>query len=46
MIAKFKAWLDHPFDSGMSYQRWFAFVGLLLVILIFWNIILSHMRDL
>jgi len=46
MLAQFKAWIDSPFTTGMSAQRWFAFVGLLLAITIIWSIILHHMSDL
>ena len=45
MIDGFKAWLDHPFRADMSAQRWLAFVGLLLAILVFWRIILSHLES-
>lgn len=46
MLASFKAWLDQPFSTGMTATRWFAFVGLLLVIMMFWGTILAHMREL
>ena len=45
MFAEFKAWLDSPFSTGMSATRWFAFVGLLLAVIILWSIILKHMSE-
>lgn len=46
MIASFKAWLDQPFTTSMSAKSWFLFVGLLLVIMMFWGTIIGHMREL
>jgi len=38
--TEFKAWLAQPFSEDMPASHWFLFIGLLLVIIIGWNIIL------
>jgi len=45
MIEAFSDWIKQPFQADMSAQRWLAFVGLLLAILIFWRIVLSHLES-
>ena len=36
----FLAWINQPFDGSMSAYRWFAFVGLLIAILVIWTRVL------
>jgi hypothetical protein len=42
----FRRWLKHPFSIDMTAGEWFLFVGLLLVILVLWNIILYRITEL
>jgi hypothetical protein len=41
----FKAWYARPFDQGMTATQWFIFAGLLIVIMILWRLILSHIAE-
>lgn len=41
----FKDFLDKPFSGDMDFIDWFMFIGLLLVIMIMWNIILKHLAE-
>ena len=41
----FKEFLDKPFSSSMDFIDWFMFIGLLLIIMILWNIILKHIAE-
>lgn len=41
----FKTWYAKPFDEGMTATHWFLFVGLLLIIMILWRLILSHIAE-
>lgn len=34
-----------PFRADMSATDWFMFIGLLLIIMIFWRIILRHITE-
>lgn len=43
--TNFKEFLDAPFKGEMDFIDWFMFVGLLLVIMIVWNIILRHIAE-
>lgn len=45
MLSNFQSWLSQPFNSNMSAPKWFAFVGLLIAILIVWGIVLRHLRE-
>ena len=44
MWSQFLAWLAMPFKTDMSAQRWFAFVGLLIAILIVWSYVLRELK--
>lgn len=39
-----KEWAKEPFRTDMDVQHWFAFVGLLILIMVLWRFILSHLR--
>lgn len=43
---KLRMWLKQPFSVDMTAGEWFLFIGLLLVIIILWNIILFRITDL
>ena len=45
--GNFKGFLDKPYEGAenMDLIDWFMFIGLLLVILILWNIILKHIAE-
>lgn len=42
----FKAWAAKPFSVDMTAGEWFLFIGLLLVIVVLWNIILYRIIEL
>lgn len=44
--GKFKVWASHPFSVDMTAGEWFLFIGLLLVIVVLWNIILFRIVEL
>lgn len=39
----FKDWAAHPFSSDMPMSHWFYLIGMLLIFVLLWNIILSHL---
>lgn len=41
----FTEFMAEPFRGDMDAIRWFYFLGLILVILILWNIIFRHIKD-
>lgn len=43
---KFKTWAQRPFSVDMTAGEWFLFIGLLVVIVVLWNIILFRITDL
>lgn len=45
MVGYFKDWLTQPFRVEMDAVHWAMFIGLMLVIIILWNRILSHMGE-
>lgn len=45
MVSSFQSWLNQPFDGSMSAGRWFAFVGLLIAILMIWGVVLRHLSE-
>jgi hypothetical protein len=45
MWQDFKGWAAHPFSVDMAAGHWFLFLGLLLVIVIAWNLILRTIRE-
>lgn len=44
MWEEFKAWLAKPYSADMSALQWGAFLGLIIVIMIFWNLVLRQMK--
>ena len=42
---EFTTWLKQPFSEDMPASHWFLFIGLLLVIVVIWNIILIHLFE-
>lgn len=42
MWDSFKNYIRQPFSADMSAFGWFLFIGLLIIIAIGWNAILSH----
>lgn len=45
MWKNFKGFMAEPFKTEMSALDWFLFIGMILIILILWNIILRHIRE-
>jgi hypothetical protein len=45
MLEGFKNWAAQPFRADMPLQNWFAFIGLILVAIVLWNIILRHIQE-
>lgn len=43
--AMIQKWWAQPFQSGMSVSGWFLFLGLLLIIVIAWNLILRFVTE-
>jgi hypothetical protein len=46
MWGRFAAWAKRPFSVDMTAGEWFLFIGLLIVIVVLWNIILYRITDL
>lgn len=44
-ISDYKNWAAKPFSADMPVSQWFLFIGLLIVIVIFWNIMLRHLIE-
>ena len=42
----FKTWAQRPFSVDMTATEWFLFIGLLIVIVVLWNIILYRIVEL
>lgn len=45
MWDRFKTWATEPFSADMTAAEWFLFIGLIIVIIGFWNIILYHLTS-
>jgi hypothetical protein len=45
MWQDFKGWLSTPFSTDMSAGHWFLFIGLLIVIIVLWNLLLNTLRE-
>lgn len=46
MWENFKAFMAQPFQADeMSAVDWFFFVGLLIAIIVMWNLILKHLKE-
>jgi hypothetical protein len=45
MLGTFQDWLKQPFRLEMDALHWALFAGLMIVIIILWNRILSHMGE-
>lgn len=43
--GEFKDWATQPFSADMPMSHWFLFIGLLIVIVVFWNILLRHLVE-
>lgn len=46
MFSRFQQWAQKPFSVDMTATEWFLFVGLLIVIVVLWNIILYRITEL
>lgn len=44
-MERLKTFLTQPYRAEMSALDWFLFIGLLLVIMIAWRFILSHLKE-
>ena len=42
---KAKDWYSHPFKSDMDTKGWFLFIGLIVILMILWRMILSHLFE-
>jgi hypothetical protein len=45
MVEEFKAWLAQPFSADMSALEWSLFIGFLIVLIVFWNLVLAHVLE-
>jgi len=45
IVQEMKDTWRQPFRADMSATDWFMFIGLLLIIMIFWRIILRHITE-
>ena len=45
MWENFKSWYARPYNEGMTATDWFFFAGLMIVIMILWRLILSHISE-
>ena len=41
----FKDWTRKPFSADMSAVEWFAFIGLLIVVMALWRMIFMHIEE-
>lgn len=41
-LENVKGWASHPFTTQMNLTGWFLFTGLVLVLVILWNLILKE----
>jgi hypothetical protein len=44
-VAQFQAWLKQPFTPTMSAAQWAAFMGLILIAVIFWRMVISALTE-
>lgn len=44
MLESIKQWIAKPFDAEMSLARWALFTGLILVLVILWNMVLRDLK--
>lgn len=44
-MDRFKAWLNQPFDPGMSVFHWWLFLGMVIVLLSLWGILMRHITE-
>ena len=46
LIDSIQKWLQKPFESGQSAEKWVLFVGLILIAGTMWQLVLIHIvRD-
>lgn len=45
MLANFKAWVNKPFSADQSAEKWFLFVGLLIVCVVMWSHIMHYITS-
>jgi hypothetical protein len=43
--SEFTDWAKQPFSADMPMSHWFLFIGLVLIIIVAWNIILAHLFE-
>jgi hypothetical protein len=43
--SEFGDWAKQPFSADMPLSHWFLFIGLVLVLIILWNIILANLIE-
>jgi len=44
-LARFRAWVNKPYDDDMNALDWFLFAGLVIVIIFAWQSILNKVLD-
>ena len=44
VVGQVKAWIDEPFTTPLDVAQLFWLVGIVLVLIVFWNLILFHIR--
>lgn len=45
MLENLKAWFSDPLNNGISAPKWFAFVGLMLIIAALWGLIIRQLKE-
>jgi hypothetical protein len=40
----FTNWASHPFSTDMDWKHWGLFVGLMLIFMLAWRMVLSHLE--
>jgi hypothetical protein len=44
-MERFKAWLNRPFDPGMSAAQWWLFFGFVILCFALWAILMRHITE-
>lgn len=44
LLASLKSWAAKPFSQDMGLFQWFLFTGLVLVMVILWNMVLRDLK--
>lgn len=45
MLKEFTDWIKKPYASDMNAWHWFAFVGLILAIMMIWGLVIKRISE-